>query len=62
VARPLNTCIGKLVDADSPEDLGDVGRCVDSTSRARIALSRDIDRSLARMRAARSVCAPSSRR
>jgi hypothetical protein len=58
VARPLNTCVGKLVDISSPEDLADVARCVDSSSRARITLSRDVDRSLARMRANRSVCVP----
>lgn len=56
VARPLNTCIGKLVDADRAEDLAPVARCVDSSSGARLTLSRDVDRSLARMRANRSVC------
>jgi hypothetical protein len=57
VARPLNTCIGKLIEADTPEDLQGVVACVDSSSRARITLSRDIDRSLKRMRSTRSPCA-----
>ena len=54
VARPLNTCIGRLLQSDSPDDLAGVVDCVDSTSRARVALSRDIDRSLTRMRTARA--------
>jgi hypothetical protein len=51
VARPLNTCVGKLINVSSSQDLADVARCVDSSSRARITLSRDVDRSLARLRA-----------
>jgi hypothetical protein len=57
VARPLNTCIGKLLVADTPEKLDAVVQCVDSGSRARVALSRAIDKSLAKMRTTRSPCA-----
>jgi hypothetical protein len=57
VARPLNNCIGKLLVADTPEKLDAVVQCVDSTSRARVALSRDVDRSLKRVQANRSKCA-----
>jgi hypothetical protein len=57
VARPLNPCIGKLLVADTPEKLDAVVQCVDSGSRARVALSRAIDKSLAKMRTTRSPCA-----
>ena len=57
VARPLNTCIGKFLVADTPEEFQEVGTCVDSSSRARVALSRAIDKSLAKMRTTRSPCA-----
>ncbi|HET9674675.1 MAG TPA: hypothetical protein VFP31_07655 [Gaiellaceae bacterium] len=57
VARPLNNCIGKLLVADTPEKLDAVVQCVDSTSRARVALSRDVSRSLKRVQANRSRCA-----
>jgi hypothetical protein len=57
VARPLNTCIGKFLVADTPEDFQEVGTCVDSSSRARVSLSRAIDKSLAKMRTTRSPCA-----
>lgn len=57
VARPLNRCIGRFLVADTPEELQDVGACVDSSSRARVALSRAIDKSLAKMRTTRSPCA-----
>lgn len=58
VARPLNTCIGKVIDADTPEDFDKVVKCVDSSSRARIALSRDLDRAVKRVSPNRSVCRP----
>lgn len=57
VARPLNTCVGKLLDADTSEGLQSVAQCIDSSSSARIKLSRDIDRSLARVRAKPGTCA-----
>ena len=57
VARPLNTCIGKFLVADTPEELQDVVTCVDSSSRARVALSHSIDKSLAKVRTTRSPCA-----
>jgi len=57
VARPLNTCIGKLIVADTPEKFDAVVQCIDSSSRARVALSRAIDKSLAKMRTTRSPCA-----
>jgi hypothetical protein len=59
VARPLNTCIGKLLVADTPEKLDAVVQCVDSGSRARVALSRAIDRSLRKMQKTPSTCAKS---
>jgi hypothetical protein len=59
VARPLNTCIGKFLVADTPEEFQEVATCVDSSSRARVALSHAIDKSLAKMRTTRSPCAKS---
>jgi hypothetical protein len=57
VARPLNSCIGKFLVADTPEELQDVVTCVDASSRARVALSHSIDKSLAKVRTTRSPCA-----
>lgn len=57
VARPLNSCIGKLLVADSPAEMDEVVRCNDSAGRAQVALSREIDRALKRMAAKRTVCA-----
>lgn len=56
VARPLNECIAKLLVADSPEEMQGVIRCVDSTERARVALSRSLDSALAKMKVRRSKC------
>ena len=43
--------------ASVTEELQEVGACVDSSSRARVSLSRAIDKSLAKMRSTRSPCA-----
>ncbi len=56
VARPLNECIAKLLVADSPAEMQEVIRCVDSTERARIALSRSLDGALKKMKVRRSKC------
>lgn len=56
VARPLNECIAKLLVADSPEEMQAVSRCVDTTERARISLSRSLDSTLAKMKVRRSKC------
>ena len=56
VARPLNECIAKLLVADSPEEMAGVVRCVDSTERARVSLSRSLDAALAKMKVRRLKC------
>lgn len=50
-----------LLAADSPTEMDEVIRCNDSTVRAPIALSRDIDRALERKAVKRSACAAASR-
>jgi hypothetical protein len=56
VARPLNTCIARMLAADTPAELQGVIRCVESTESARRALSKSLGDALAKMKVRRAKC------
>jgi len=56
VARPLNSCIGRLIVAQTRTQIASVIQCVESVQRTQASLSRAVDRSLAQMAATTSPC------
>jgi hypothetical protein len=59
VARPLNSCIAKLLVADTTSEIDEVIRCVDSTQRAQASLQRSLNAALKKMAVRRSKCGSS---